>query len=158
MPEDVVLPCGSEFVYPGATATDNCTDTEDITIQIFNSFGVSNCPNEYVLERRFIATDLCDNDVLEIQTVTVTDLDLPYFTFVPADTAYSCDESPNLAAAIAQDDCSDFVMEIQIDTVDQGCQNNYDLIRTFVVTDECGTWRRPPKRLRSRFRSPRRPF
>ena len=138
MPDDVVLPCGSEFVYPGATATDNCTDTEDITIQIFNSFGVSNCPNEYVLERRFIATDLCDNDVLEIQTVTVTDLDLPYFTFVPADTAYSCDESPNLAAAIAQDDCSDFVMEIQIDTVDQGCQNNYDLIRTFVVTDECG--------------------
>ena len=76
MPEDVVLPCGSEFVYPGATATDNCTDAEDITIQIFNSYGVSNCPNEYVLERRFIATDLCDNDVQEIQTVTVTDLDL----------------------------------------------------------------------------------
>ena len=138
MPEDVVLPCGSEFVYPLATATDNCTDTEDIEINIFPTFGVSNCPNEYVLERRFIATDLCGNDALEIQTVTVTDLDNPYFTFVPADTAYSCDESPILAAAIARDDCSGFDMEIQIDTVNQGCPNNYDLIRTFIAIDECG--------------------
>ena len=138
IPEDLVLPCGSEFVFEGATATDNCTDAEDITIQIFTSNGVGSCPIDKVRERRFIATDLCGNDVQEIQTVSVTDLDLPYFTFVPADTAYSCDESPNLAVAVAQDDCSDFVMEIQIDTVDQGCQNNYDLIRTFVVTDECG--------------------
>ena len=138
MPEDVVLPCGSGFVYPPATATDNCTDDNDIDIDIFNSIGTSTCPNEYVLERRFIATDLCDNYVLELQTVTVTDLDPPYFTFVPADTSYSCTESPNLAEALAQDDCSDFDMEIQIDTVGQGCQNNYDLIRTFIATDECG--------------------
>ena len=58
-----------------ATATDNCTDDNDIDINIFNSIGTSTCPNEYVLERRFIATDLCDNYVLELQTVTVTDLD-----------------------------------------------------------------------------------
>ncbi|MGB1384165.1 MAG: hypothetical protein ACPG6N_02885, partial [Flavobacteriales bacterium] len=140
MPEDVVLPCGSSFVYPIAIATDNCTEQEDISISIFNSLPPTNCPQEYILERRFLATDLCGNSILEIQTVTVTDGDLPYFTFVPADATYSCDEDPVFEDAVADDDCSSYEITTSLDTVFQGCDNNYDLVRTFVVTDACGNF------------------
>ena len=108
LPADVVLPCGSEFVYPPASATDNCTAEEDITLTTFNSLPPTDCPQERILERRFLATDLCGNSTLEIQTVTVTDNDLPFFTYVPADTSFSCDEEPMLEDAVATDDCSSF--------------------------------------------------
>ena len=138
LPADVVLPCGSEFVYPPASATDNCTAEEDITIAVFNSLPPTSCPEEYILERRFLATDLCGNSTLEIQTVTVTDNDLPYFTYVPEDATYACTEEPVLEDAEADDDCSSFELTTTTDTVFGQCAANYDLIRTFTVTDACG--------------------
>ena len=107
MPEDVILP-SKRFVYPQATATDNCTDDEDISIVVFNSLPPTNCPQETILERHFQATDLCGNSVLEVQTVTVTDNDLPYFTSVPEDQTISCNEVPVYTNALATDDCSSF--------------------------------------------------
>ena len=138
LPADVVLPCGSEFVYPPASATDNCTAEEDITLTTFNSLPPTDCPQERILERRFLATDLCGNSTLEIQTVTVTDSDLPFFTYVPADTSFSCDEEPMLEDAVATDDCSSFEITTTTDTLFGECASNYDLIRTFTVTDACG--------------------
>ena len=138
LPDDVILPCGSSFVYPPATATDNCTAEEDIDIAIFNSLPPTSCPQEYILERRFMATDLCGNTVLEIQTVTVTDNDLPYFTFVPEDQNLSCDEAPVYEEAVAADDCSSFEVSESVDTTFLGCESNYDIVRTFTVTDACG--------------------
>ena len=138
LPDDVILPCGSSFVYPPATATDNCTAEEDIDIAIFNSLPPTSCPQEYILERRFMATDLCGNTVLEIQTVTVTDNDLPYFTFVPEDQTLSCDEAPVYEEAVAADDCSSFEVSESVDTTFLGCASNYDIVRTFTVTDACG--------------------
>ena len=90
------------------------------------------------MERRFLATDLCGNSTLEIQTVTVTDNDLPFFTYVPADTSFSCDEEPMLEDAVATDDCSSFEITTTTDTLFGECASNYDLIRTFTVTDACG--------------------
>ena len=138
LPADVVLPCGSEFVYPAASATDNCTAEEDITIAVFNSLPPTSCPEEYILERRFLATDLCGNSTLEVQTVTVTDNDLPYFTYVPADATYACNEEPVLEDAEADDDCSSFEITTTTDTAFGTCASNYDLIRTFTVVDACG--------------------
>ena len=138
LPADVILPCGSEFVYPPASVTDNCTAEEDITLTTFNSLPPTDCPQERILERRFLATDLCGNSTLEIQTVTVTDNDLPFFTYVPADTSFSCDEEPMLEDAVATDDCSSFEITTTTDTLFGECASNYDLIRTFTVTDACG--------------------
>ena len=138
LPADVVLPCGSEFVYPAASATDNCTAEEDITIAVFNSLPPTSCPEEYILERRFLAIDLCGNSTLEVQTVTVTDNDLPYFTYVPADVTYACDEEPVLEDAEADDDCSSFEITTTTDTAFGTCASNYDLIRTFTAVDACG--------------------
>ena len=138
MPEDVILPCGSSFVYPQATATDNCTDDEDISIVVFNSLPPTNCPQETILERHFQATDLCGNSVLEVQTVTVTDNDLPYFTSVPEDQTISCNEVPVYTNALATDDCSSFEVTEIVDTTFLNCASNYDIVRTFTVTDACG--------------------
>ena len=137
-PADVILPCGSNFVYPTATATDNCTSDDDISLNVFNSLPQTTCPEEYVMERSFFASDLCGNTVLEIQTVTVTDNDLPYFTFVPEDATYGCDETPIFVEATAEDSCSTVEMTTSIDTVFFESASDYDLIRTFIVTDACG--------------------
>ena len=138
LPPDVVLPCGDSFVYPEATAVDNCTPTDSINWAVFNSLPPTNCPQEYILERTFLAADQCGNSVSATQTVTVTDLDLPYFDFVPEDYSISCDEEAIFEDAVAKDDCSSFVVEEARDTVFLGCPQSYDLIRTFVVTDACG--------------------
>ncbi len=137
-PADVILPCGSNFVYPTATATDNCTSDDDISLNVFNSLPQTTCPEEYVMERSFFASDLCGNTVLEIQTVTVTDNDLPYFTFLPEDATYGCDETPIFVEATAEDSCSTVEMTTSIDTVFFESASDYDLIRTFIVTDACG--------------------
>ena len=137
-PADVILPCGSNFVYPTATATDNCTSDDDISLNVFNSLPQTTCPEEYVMERSFFASDLCGNTVLEIQTVTVTDNDLPYFTFLPEDATYGCDETPIFEEATAEDSCSTVEMTTSIDTVFFEYASDYDLIRTFIVTDACG--------------------
>jgi len=137
-PADVILPCGSNFVYPTATATDNCTSDDDISLNVFNSLPQTTCPEEYVMERSFFASDLCGNTVLEIQTVTVTDNDLPYFTFVPEDATYGCEETPIFEEATAEDSCSTVEMTTSIDTVFFESASDYDLIRTFIVTDACG--------------------
>ena len=137
-PADVILPCGSNFVYPTATATDNCTSDDDISLNVFNSLPQTTCPEEYVMERSFFASDLCGNTVLEIQTVTVTDNDLPYFTFLPEDATYGCDETPIFEEATAEDSCSTIEMTTSIDTVFFEYASDYDLIRTFIVTDACG--------------------
>ncbi len=137
-PADVILPCGSNFVYPTATATDNCTSDDDISLNVFNSLPQTTCPEEYVMERSFFASDLCGNTVLEIQTVTVTDNDLPYFTFVPEDATYGCEETPIFEEATAEDSCSTVEMTASIDTVFFESASDYDLIRTFIVTDACG--------------------
>ena len=137
-PADVILPCGSNFVYPTATATDNCTSDDDISLNVFNSLPETTCPEEYVMERSFFASDLCGNTVLEIQTVTVTDNDLPYFTFVPEDATYGCDETPIFVEATAEDSCSTVEMTTSMDTVFFESASDYDLIRTFIVTDACG--------------------
>tara|TARA_B110000003_G_scaffold133075_1_gene135123 strand:+ start:19649 stop:27697 length:8049 start_codon:yes stop_codon:yes gene_type:complete len=138
LPPDVVLPCGDSFVYPEASAVDNCTPADSITWAVFNSLPPTSCPQEYILERTFLATDQCDNSVTATQTVTVTDLDLPYFDFVPEDYSIGCDEEAVFEEAVAKDDCSSFTVEEERDTVFLGCLQNYDLVRTFVVTDACG--------------------
>ena len=138
MPEDIVLPCGSNFVYPPASASDNCTDVEDITISIFNSLPPTSCPQEQILERRFFATDLCGNSTMEIQTVTITDLDPPTFTFVPQDITLECGEVPVFQDAVVEDACASVELTVDVDTVMLNCQNNMDLVRTFVAQDECG--------------------
>ena len=90
-----------------------------------------------MLERRFMATDLCGNNTLEIQTVTVTDNDLPYFTFVPEDRPYTCTRIPVYEEAMART-----IVPLS-NSPNRGhgswtVRSNYDMIRTFTVTDACG--------------------
>ena len=97
----------------------------------------TDCPQERILERRFLATDLCGNSTLEIQTVTVQTTTCPSSrTF--RQTPPSCDEEPMLEDAVATDDCSSFEITTTTDTLFGECASNYDLIRTFTVIDACG--------------------
>ena len=40
--------------------------------------------------------------------------------------------------AVAADDCSSFEVSESVDTTFLGCASNYDIVRTFTVTDACG--------------------
>ncbi|MDB0025289.1 hypothetical protein N9D95_01970, partial [Flavobacteriales bacterium] len=138
LPPDEVLPCKSAVTLDTATTLDNCTPTDSIELLIFTFLPPTDCPEEYIIERTFRATDQCGNSATGIQTVTVTDLDLPIFDFVPEDYSISCDEEVIYEEAMAKDDCSSFIVEEERDTVFLDCLQNYDLVRTFVVTDACG--------------------
>ena len=139
LPNDTVLPCGSMFITPAVSAFDDCTAEDDISIISFSSFPVTSCPAQKILKRRFIATDECGNSTQGIHYVIIDDQEAPEFTSLPLDMTVACDAEIILEEPSAVDACaSDFEIVTEIDTTFLECSGNYDVIRTFTATDECG--------------------
>ena len=137
LPDDVILPCGSNFVYPlpppQTIARTKRTSTSPFSIRCLppaarrnTSLNVDSSPRICVATRQ------------EIQTVTVTDNDLPYFTFVPEDQTLAATRLLCTRRGHGPDDCSSFEVSESVDTTFLGCASNYDIVRTFTVTDACG--------------------
>ncbi|MDA0728181.1 MAG: gliding motility-associated C-terminal domain-containing protein [Bacteroidetes bacterium] len=141
LPNDTVMGCGSQFFLPQATATDNCSPTENISISYSTTFLPGDCPGAQIQRRRIVATDACGNQVEQYHTITITDIEPPTFTFVPEGLELSCDENPTLEAAIAEDACSDLTLSEDLQVVTVGCDGNEDWIRTFTAVDACGNER-----------------
>ena len=134
VPEDYTVQCAEDVVLEDATATDNCGElTIDYSVDTVNQ----SCPNKYQLIRTWVATDECDNSTTVQQTITVDDTIAPEFTFVPEDYTVQCAEDVVLEDATAIDNCGELTIDYSVDTVNQSCPNKYQLIRTWVATDEC---------------------
>ena len=134
VPEDYTVQCAEDVVLEDATATDNCGElTIDYSVDTVNQ----SCPNKYQLIRTWVATDECDNSTTAQQTITVDDTIAPEFTFVPEDYTVQCAEDVVLEDATATDNCGELTIDYSVDTVNQSCPNKYQLIRTWVATDEC---------------------
>ena len=80
------------------------------------------------------------------QTITVVDTKAPVFTSaVPADTTVNCDNVPAAPNMTATDNCSTGnnvtvrFSETRRD-IPGACINNYELVRTWTATDECGNF------------------
>ena len=135
VPADYTANCDEDLQLENASATDNCGDVE-ITVAEWTIYG--DATGNYEVLREFTATDDCGNYTTGIQIITVVDNNAPYFLDVPADYSIECSEEMPLLDAEADDDCSEVEVDVYETIIEGDCPNNYQLVRTFVATDDAG--------------------
>ena len=134
VPADYTVECSDDVTYENATAIDNCGE---VTIEYSVDTVGLECPNNFQIIRMWVATDECDNSTTAQQTITVEDTMAPEFTFVPADYTVECSDDVTYEDATAIDNCGEVTIEYSVDTVGLECPNNFEIVRTWIATDEC---------------------
>lgn len=130
--------------YP--TATDNC-DT-DVSInyidQIQNESTIPGCTHRQRIVRIWTVRDDCSNTNTYVQTIRVLDTIPPSFT-VPADTTIDCSfgDDPFYTGypILIQNDCDSLTANnyrFEDKIISSDCDNNYSVVRTWYVFDNCG--------------------
>lgn len=140
-PTSVTVDCGGDIITP--TAFDNCGPTN---LSYEDSGQTGDCTTGFMFTRTWTATDLCGNTSTFSQEVTTNpDMAPPVFTFVPFDQFFDCDEDIIFPDPTAIDNCSDVTITFQDSIIGTGDCNEvmgviygYDIIRTWIATDECG--------------------
>ena len=137
IPADETVECDAIPAEATPTATDNCDTDVDIAYEEVRTDGA--CPDEYTLTRTWTATDICGNQDVQVQVITVQDTTPPVLAGVPADETAECDAVPAEATPTATDNC-DTDVDIVFTEVrtDGACPDEYTLTRTWTATDNCG--------------------
>lgn len=141
IPDAVTVNCESIPPVGTPSATDNC----DLSVNvIFDSETRTdgNCPNNYLLTRKWLATDNCGNTSTATQVITVQDITVPVFTSVPVNVTASCESLPAVGTPVATDNCTQNVLILYQGESTPGsggaCPGNYAIIRTWMAQDLCG--------------------
>jgi large repetitive protein len=143
-PVNVMVECSDDLTPLGqgeATATDNCSDPEDIMISYLDSNLPGSCEDSYTIQRTWTAADECFNSATCLQTITVEDNTDPQI-ICPDNILIECDEdsSPTtLGVAQGSDNCDNAVSISPMDVIVPGaCPDSYNIDRTWTATDNCG--------------------
>ena len=129
--------CGSIPAPAVLTANDSCSEADVVyngQTQINDTDGCG-----YILIRSWTAEDVCGNQAVFTQTITVIDTTAPVLVNVPANDTVECDAVPAPAQVTADDICFDgnMVVSLSADTVViDNC--SYQIIRTWSAEDNCG--------------------
>ena len=122
--------------------TDNCAP--DPSIRFSDDTTFLSCLNSYDIIRTWTAEDTCGNITSLTQAISVFDTIAPTFT-VPPDTTVSCElaDDPAITGLPTnlQDNCGgavNFFLRPAVISIDPDCPNEQEIIRTWVVEDECG--------------------
>jgi|GEM_PF-1126291 len=137
LPRDIVVACDAIPEADTLTATDNCGDAI-VTVEDEKITGT--CPNNYNIERSYIATDECGTTTIHLQTIRVQDITPPTFveTLPNINIVVQCDNIPDAEILTATDNCGDAVVSVRDVRTNGDCPNNYNIARTWVATDACG--------------------
>ena len=132
-PADLSLSCSEMPAAANITATDNCDNNVEITLEENTDY--SNCP--YVLTRTWTATDDCGNSSSTTQLINLIDNQAPELIDFEAAIQVLCDETDGIFIQ-AEDNCS---AEVEITIVqDQffsgACYGTIE--RTYLIQDVCG--------------------
>ncbi|MCH2199670.1 MAG: T9SS type A sorting domain-containing protein [Flavobacteriales bacterium] len=133
VPADQTGLCDDSFAPADVTATDNCDD--DVNVSVEETINGAGC--NYTITFTYTATDDCGNTSVASYNVIVLDETAPMLEGVPADMTINCDEDPADANVTATDNCDTNVavmMEQTINDLDCGSE----IIRTWTATDDCG--------------------
>ncbi|MDO8365214.1 MAG: hypothetical protein Q7T20_00360, partial [Saprospiraceae bacterium] len=143
-PIDVTVSC-LDLVPPDASldivTSDNCGGVVTVVLESDVITGQT-CPNNFTIQRTYVATDDCGNSATCAQTITVNDITPPSIT-CPANVAVSCASSvppASTASVTASDLCGGTVTIVHVGDVitNQTCANRFTIIRTYRATDVCG--------------------
>ncbi len=127
-----------------ATASDNCTPTNLITITYTDNLqNLNGCNGTGFFTRNWKAKDMCGNEAVCIQTVVVVDNKAPILDLPPSLTI-SCEQSanPNFTGyAEAYDNCTP-INSVLISFSDNvmgltGCSGTGTIVRTWSAKDAC---------------------
>jgi len=135
IPADTQINCGESLQFPDITATDNCSATQDIIINVEVEEIPAACGN--IIRRIWTATDACLNTSSQEQIITVVDTQAPEFTFVPADGSFNCSNgATDNSVATAVDNCSDVTVISYDELLGVGCDGG--IRRHWLAIDACG--------------------
>jgi hypothetical protein len=136
-PSSVTVECDSVPEAAVLTARDDCDADVPVTYIEERTEWTPACNNHYTLTRTWTAVDDCNHQISCVQVITVEDTTAPVITGVPEDYSGSCEDIPCPEKACATDNCDglDFSFTETIANVE--CPNEYDLVRTWVATDDC---------------------
>lgn len=129
------------------TVSDDCDQTPTVTYSETTTLGA--CPNTYTLIRTWTAVDDNENTTIATQTVNVQDITAPVLISAAPTTpiTVSCEENiPEIPVLSYTDNCSNpdnisvVVSTISTQGTDPTLADyyNYNISRTWTVTDECG--------------------
>ena len=97
--------CSDEHPFEEVTVEDNCTTDPYFEVQVDTLPG--SCPNNFVIQRRFVAADDCGNVSQASQFITVVDTTAPAFVEeIPAEElTVECQDLEPAAVLTAVDNC-----------------------------------------------------
>lgn len=133
VPEDAVLSCCTEPVFPKPQAVDNCSGVTVTTVESFDE-SADACG---VLIRTFTAMDACGNVSVATQTVTFIDNEPPVLYGAPQTAAFSCNELSATYNVTAVDNCTENV-EVTFEEEISNDDCVISVLRTWTATDNCG--------------------
>ncbi len=139
VPDDVTAECDAIPPRMDPVATDTCSG---VLIVFEEERQDGRCDNEYLLIRRWMATDGCGNVVVDSQRVNVVDTTPPVLSGIPNDTTVICTEVPDppeIGTEITASDNCDAMVDIraEADTLPGNCVNQFTIRRIWVATDDC---------------------
>ena len=135
VPDDITSQCNDFPAPANVSATDDCDSDLEVT---FTENIIGNTCESYQIIRIWTVTDDCGNTTSSQQVISIADDIAPILTGVPDDITIQCNDLPTAANVSATDDCdSDLEVIFTENTLGNNC-SNYQIIRTWTVTDDCG--------------------
>ncbi|MBP98459.1 hypothetical protein CMK18_21120, partial [Candidatus Poribacteria bacterium] len=152
-PEWKTLPCQKEIyqvfdtfeAYSGlceddVQAYDLCAGDIDVEVNEETKFGT--CETEYVITKKFTATDNCGNAISVSRTTDVQDQSPPTLTQVPVDTTIECTEDYALSYDEPHADDYGYVGILTVTTdlrrIGGACESNFTVHKCWTVYDCVG--------------------
>jgi len=142
-PADIAIEF-TESINPSSTGYPSTTGSciEELTITYGDSLFTGNCVHENYINRRWVATNACDQSDTSMQMITLYDSTPPVLT-CPPNVTVECtvNTAPGLYTSPTAVDLGGGATTITfIDDVitEQTSENHYILTRTFMASDICG--------------------
>ncbi|TXI66665.1 MAG: hypothetical protein E6Q46_04730, partial [Flavobacterium sp.] len=140
LPADATVQCDTIPTAVTLTATDNC-GTATVSFNETSTEVSESCAS-YIITRTWTATDLCGNDIVHTQTITVQDTEAPMIN-CPADLEIfnsALDLSGNYGTATATDNCGSTFISYTDAVIIGDCNNGDTIQRTWYAYDDCGNF------------------
>ena len=118
-------------------AEDGCSDNEDLTVEFTWDTLVSDGACTDTLEVVWTVTDVAGFSQIEVQQVTLTDVQAPQVVDWPVDVETPCDVAYSDSLPLAND-INDYAWTEAFDTLSGPCPAEYIVRRTLQASDVCG--------------------
>eukprot|EP00463_Aulacantha_scolymantha_P005300 TRINITY_DN6632_c0_g1_i1.p1 TRINITY_DN6632_c0_g1~~TRINITY_DN6632_c0_g1_i1.p1 ORF type:complete len:324 (-),score=107.27 TRINITY_DN6632_c0_g1_i1:212-1048(-) len=136
-PSSFDIACNLELSLPSIVATDNCPDCV-VDLNMVESNRSGTCDNEFIVERKWTATDCGGNVALFHQVINVVDTEAPVMIGLYGHVVVSVGNIPTVTEVGATDNCQEVTPVFHERTLDGSCLDSYVILRTWSVHDLCG--------------------